>query len=67
MALTLALNPSQVRELSAEQKAALYEACLPGGALYGAHARRTSAMATARARAIGATDASEQRRRLGLD
>ena len=57
--------PSQVRELSTEERAALYEACLPGGALYGAHARRTSAMAAARARTIGATDASEQRRSSG--
>ena len=40
-----------MRELSAEEKAELYEACLPGGALQGAHARRASAMAAGRARA----------------
>ena len=39
-----------MRELSAEEKAGLYEACLPGGALQGAHARRASAMAAGRAR-----------------
>jgi len=50
-----------VRELSAEEKAALYAACLPGGALLGAHARRASAMAAARARTIGTTEASKQR------
>jgi hypothetical protein len=51
-----------VRELSAEEKAALYEACLPDGALLGAHARRASAMAAARARTIGTTEDSKQRR-----
>ena len=55
-------HPSQVRELSAEEKAALYEACLPDGALLGAHARRASAMAAARARTIGTTEDSKQRR-----
>ena len=49
---TPAPHLSQVRELSAEEKAALYAACLPGGALLGAHARRASAMAAARARTI---------------
>ena len=49
-----------MRELSAEEKAALYEACLPDGALDGAHARRTSAMAAARARTIGVTDAAQR-------
>ena len=53
--------PGEVRELSAEEKAALYAACLPGGALLGAHARRASAMAAARARTIGTTEASKQR------
>ena len=38
-----------MRELSISEKAQLYEACLPGGALHGAHARRTSAMAAGRA------------------
>ena len=51
LTLTLTFHPSQVRELSAEEKAELYEACLPGGALQGAHARRASAMAAGRARA----------------
>ena len=55
------MAPGEVRELSAEEKAALYAACLPGGALLGAHARRASAMAAARARTIGTTEASKQR------
>ena len=50
-------RPPQVRELSISEKAQLYEACLPGGALHGAHARRASAMAAARARAVAAADA----------
>ena len=57
---TPAPHLSQVRELSAEEKAALYAACLPGGALLGAHARRASAMAAARARTIGTTEASNK-------
>ena len=60
---TPAPHLSQVRELSAEEKAALYAACLPGGALLGAHARRASAMAAARARTIGTTEASNKQRR----